>query len=77
MISVYNFSAYSIVITDLINIVVSAIIVIFSGQLSNINFQNRSSLEHAYSGIATVEPSGALAPPSVSVAPPSANQFIT
>ena len=29
------------------------------------------------SGVATVGPSGALAPPSASVAPPSANQFIT
>ena len=30
-----------------------------------------------FSGVATVGPSGALAPPSASVAPPSANQFIT
>ena len=29
------------------------------------------------SGVATVGPSGAMAPPSASVAPPSANQFIT
>ena len=43
----------------------------------NMQCKSISQIHRAYiSGIATVGPSGALAPPSASVAPPSANQFI-
>ena len=37
----------------------------------------KMQLVHASSGVATVGPSGALAPPSASVAPPSGSRLIT